>query len=237
MKLKEIVCDLKYAKILKDLGVDQTKSFSVFYSDDWKLVSPFEFAITDSTGLCFNRESEEGQKKFISTFTTDELLEILPKEIQHGKNDFSSYYLCMGYDGEHGLPMVWYEDNDLTGQDMWISRSDKKMVNALAKILIWLLKKEKIQISNKTKEKKIKREIPIERVLYKRMGKFFYSFKYNSWFVKTKTIIENDSKYGYWYKSSLVNESNQNVLEEICGRSHSDLSQRMLSYVNNPLNF
>jgi hypothetical protein len=117
MELKNITCDLKYARMLKSFGVDQTKSYAVFYGA--QLCGPVSFnsANQDLCGTISNRNRKDSQEYFIATFTTDELLELLPKDIKHGKNNFSSYYLCMGYDGEFELPMAWYEDNDLIGPD------------------------------------------------------------------------------------------------------------------------
>lgn len=238
MELKDFICDKKYAIRLKKLGVDQTKSYAVFYGCQSAVPTPFKDANQDSCGTIFNRKDKDSQKCFIATFTVDELLEILPKEIKHKHNDFSSYYLCMGYDGEKSFPMAWYEDSDLFGVDeILISEADAKLSNALAKVLIWLIKHKYINFVTEPAQKKVKkcqRQIPIEKVVYNKMLKRIYSFKYKSWFTKTKVVIESDSMKGNWYSCKLINDTTDEVLEEFFGVSHSDLSNRFLSFINNP---
>ena len=82
-----------------------------------------------------------------------------------------------------------------------------------------------------------KKETPQKRIEYKRVVKFFYSFKYNCWFEKTKIVLRNDSKGGYWFCSMLINEKTKEILEEINGKNQTDLSERILSFVNDKKNF
>ena len=227
MKLNKITCDLKYAERLKELGVDQTTSYAIFYT----YLSSFDSANHDLCGTIIKRD-KKAQRHYISTFTTDELLRILPKRISIG--EYSSKYVCLGQSEKENI--VWYEDEN-DDNILLIRLSDKKLPNALAQLLIWVLEQDKAPSKKVNKEKKSIKEIPQERVEYKRLGKFFYSFKYGCWFIKTKTKMENDSKGGYWHISSLVNESTKEILEEVCGKSPADLSERMLSFINNPKNF
>lgn len=227
MKLNKITCDLEYAEKLKELGVDQTRSFAVFYT----YLATFDSANHDLCGTITKRD-KKAQQYYVSTFTTDELLEILPKRIVTG--EYSSKNVCVVCGEKENI--VWYEDEN-DDNILLKSLSDKKLPNALAKLLIWVLEQDKAPSKNKKKDLNYTKEIPKERVEYKRLGKFFYSFKYGCWFVRTKTKIENDSKGGYWHISSFVNESSKEVLEEVCGKNSHDLSERMLSFINNPKNF
>jgi len=242
MELKDIVCDRKYAEKLKELGVDQSSSYAVFYGGQ-NFLSSFKEANIDLCGCISDRKTVRAQQYFIATFTAEELLKILPKNIPHSHSyDGASYYICLGHDGEHGYPMAWYEDNDLEGElETLISKHDKKKVcNALAMILIGLIKMKKLTFKevDKPKRKPAKiREIPTNRIVYERVGKYFYSFKFNDWVIKTRAEVESDSKKGYWHRSKLVKESNGEVIEEICGRSATDLARRVLEFVNNPKMF
>jgi hypothetical protein len=239
MELKDIVCDLKYAKLLKKYGVDQTKSFAVFYGCQNCGLTSFKDVNQDLCGIISDRKAENSQKYFISTFTTEELLEMLPKDVKHNYNNHSSYYLCMGFDGEYGLPLVWYEDNDLDGKDeILISKSDKKLPNALAKVLFWLLKNKKFELPDaaiKRKEEKKNRFFqnpPEERIIYKKMPKRFYSFKHKSWILRTKTVLD-----GNWYSCDLTNESTGKKIDTISDTTLAKLNTRLLSCINNPKMF
>lgn len=233
MKLKDITCDLKYAKTLKALGVDQTSSFAVFYGCNLVGPTPFKDANQDLCGTLSNRNDKKTQDYFVSTFTTEELLNILPKEIKHNFNEHSSYYLCMGYDGENGLPMAWYEDNDLCGKDeMLVSEADVKLSNALAKVLIWLLKNNKIDgYKKEEKQKKISlksQEPPKEKVIYKAMPKRFYGYENKCWILRSKPVLE-----GSFYVCTFTKEITGEKIEELADKTSAKLSARVLDFINN----
>lgn len=242
MKLEDITCDLKYAKKLKELGVDQTSSFAVFYGGRMAGPVPFRDANQDLCYTLSRRWDKETQLYFVSTFTVEELLEILPKEIKHNFTTHSSYFLSMGYDGEFNTPIAWYEDNDLSGKDeILILMSDKKkFANALAKILIWLLKENKLTFvdKNTTKKEKVSpNTIPSERVVHDKMEKYFYSFKHKCWFYRTKITVAHATPRGFWYSCKLVNKNTGKTLEEFSGVNRVDIKTRFLSFVNNPAHF
>lgn len=240
MEVKDIVCSLRFSKALKKLGVELAPSVFVFpkktgvekrFSDSPMLFS----ALINEFGESLN--NKENKQLFISTFTAEELLKILPKEIKHNHNDHSSYYLCMGYSSVDNIPVVWYEDNDLFGPDeTLVSKSDEMLVNALAKLLIWLLKNEKITLEEKKvpekKKKKSKNGIPEERIVFTRVPQRFYSFVHKCWVIKKEIIID-----GNWYDCDLVNESTGEIIETVSETTRARLGTRLLSYVNNPKMF
>jgi hypothetical protein len=233
MKLNRIVCDLKYAIKLKELGVSQTTSYAVYYGHrkNYSLL-PFEYANRDMCGMLTKRSLEEVQSLFISTFTSDELLKMLPKEIKHNFNDHSSYCLNIGYDGKFNLPIVWYDDNDLDDKDeILISIGDRKMTNALAKMLIWVLEKSNSPLENPVKKiKTIKKPIPLERVIHTKVPKVFYSFKLNCWVYVSNpfTIKGNDM---YWRE--FLNYETREKIDDCAEISLPRLSERTLKNINN----
>jgi len=232
MKLKDITCDLKYAKELQSLGAEQTKSFAVFYGAQLCGPTPFDSANQDLCGTLSSREKKSTQAYCVAAFTTDELLELLPKEIKHNFNEHSSYYLCMGYDGERGIPMAWYEDNDLSGKDeMLVSRGDKKLANALAKVLIWLLKHNKIKFVSKSIMLRGKELVPpTERAVYARIPRKFYSFKLNRWvLVMAPHMIPGSNMY---WRDFIDLETGKKI--DDCGEDTlAKLHARTLSNINN----
>ena len=242
MKLEDITCDLQYAKKLKELGIDQTSSFAVFYGGRMAGPVPFNDANQDLCGTLTFREDRESQMNFVATFTMEELLNILPKEIKHNFTTHSSYFLSMGYDGEFNTPIAWYEDNDLSGKDeILILMSDKKkFANALAKVLIWLLKENRLKFVDKNTSKKEKvspKTTPADRVVYDKMEKHFYSFKHNCWFYRTNITVAHATPRGFWYSCKLVNKNTGKTLEEFSGVNRVDIKTRFLSFVNNPAHF
>ena len=142
----------------------------------------------------------------------------------------------MGHDGERNQPLVWYENNDLN-IPILVSKGDKKFSNALAKMLIWFLKSKQICSVKDKKSIKIVRQIPLERNEYKKMEKYFYSFKYKAWFRRTSVKVESATPKGYWYSCLLINEDTEIVLEEFIEVSALNLKDRFLKFINNPLNF
>lgn len=231
MNLKYIVCDAKYAKQLNELGVPQT-SFAYF-----------SVIKRDGKGETYKKqpilsENKKEENEYYSTFTVEELLKILPKDIPHSHSyDGASYYLMMSHDGECGYPIAWYEDDDLTpSTEFLVTKSDKvKLVNALAKLLIHLIKKKKLTFKEvkKSKNKPPKvREIPTERVVYEKVGKYFYSFKFKCWVEKTKIVLD-----GNWYVCNLIKQDTGEVIEELAGRTQTDLAYRILQFVNNSKSF
>lgn len=231
MELKDITCDLKYARKLKCLGVEQTSSFAVFYGGDMSVPTPFQFANQDMCGCLTDRGGKDTQRCFVSTFTSDELLKMLPLEC---KDDNSSlaYYLCFTCYFKN-IFGVWYETIDSEDGEMrLISKSDKKFSNALAKVLIWLLQKKKIKPPNKAvekKEKELKIKSLLGRTVYKRAPRRFYSNVYDCWVLKTKTVLNEN-----WYECDLIKEKTGEKIETISDRTMAKLGQRVIAYISNP---
>lgn len=239
MELKDITCDLKYAKTLKKLGVDQTTSYAIYDHSQFTKASfliPFKVKDTNVFGFHFDRRNKETQKQITSTFTTEELLKILPKEIKHNHNGWSSYCLCIKYLTDS--PIAYYKDNKLSRDlEILVSESNKKLSNALAMVLIWLLKNKKIKILGTPikKEKKIKKTLPqkppTERVIYKRVPKRAYSFLHKCWFTFSKPYTTVKSKL-VW--RDLINEETEETIDDFGENTAAKLSERVLSYINNP---
>ena len=242
MEIKDIVCDLRFAKALKTFGVEQLSSVFVFpripgtekhFSDSPTLFSMLNNEFGEPLK---DRDTEESKLLFVSTFTAEELLKILPKEIKHNHNSHSCYYLCMGYDGTRRdeFPLAWYEDNDLSGEDeMLVLKSDEKLANTLAKLLLWLLKSRKITLVNgKASEKKKRNQIPEEREVFTKTPRRFYSIKYKCWVTRTK--LKQDEN---WYGCDLINESTGEKIDTIEDRTCAKLKERLLEIINNPKMF
>lgn len=242
MELKDIVCDRKYAEKLKELGVDQTSSYAVFYGGP-NYLSSFREANIDLCGCITDRKTVRAQQYFTATFTIGELLKKLPKNIPHSHSyDGASYYLMMSYDGECGYPIAWYEDDDLLPKaEFLVTKSDKKkLVNALAKMLIHLIKKDIISFNKPAvmlKKDRKGKDAPPERVVHTKMLKRYYSFKYNCWFLKTRVKVESATPRGYWHCCDLINEATGEGLENFMAVSPADLARRVLEFVNNPKMF
>jgi len=149
MKIEELICDFEFTEKLKELGVPQDTSYFVSYGrmKNNCFTTTFSAANQDLCNMISERD-EKAQDSYISRFTVDELLEFLPKEIDHDHNEWSTYYICMGCAGDApDIWVAWYEDNDLSGpEEILASCYDKKLPNSLAKLLIKLLEEKHIEL-------------------------------------------------------------------------------------------
>jgi len=121
--VEDLVCGLIYAKKLKELGVKQE---SVFYKNDVGMIYDNKHPIVTAFDC----------KGVSSAFTTDELMEILPKRI---KNTFN-IELAVFYQTSEAEFYVGY--GDFYRDDWFVEekfQTDKKLCNSLAKLLIWCI--------------------------------------------------------------------------------------------------
>jgi hypothetical protein len=129
MNLKDLVIDYEYAVKLKELGFKQKSLFwHVFYKNN-----------PESKTIIMNPYSDSDVEN-ISAFTSDELLEILPKFIEFKENFYNLEIDCVGRRNLENFCIKYnyqiYENfNYLDNEDF----RDKKFSNALAKMLIYLI--------------------------------------------------------------------------------------------------
>ena len=124
MQLKDIVCDLEYAKRLKELGIKQDTLFS-FTTYTKKFNEAYHVSVVESKIL----ETYEG----INTFTTDELLEMLPPHLSYDRFGINSFDIGKFNDGVGYIS--GYFDDDYT----MIKFIDNKLPNTSAQLLIWCI--------------------------------------------------------------------------------------------------
>lgn len=148
MDIEDLVIDLEYAKQLNSMGIKQDSLFlytqnieryennSPVYKQDFTLRFPKE-------GLDFLNYNT---KTKLSAFTSEELLEILPKKISVKHDD---YYLQIGRD--ENIYDVAYQTL-FDGVDIVILDRryfvDNKLSNALAKLLSWCIEKSYVEVRN-----------------------------------------------------------------------------------------
>ena len=174
MKIKDQVANFELSKKLFELGFKSSHIFSwkEFCNDDY-----FGKKITFKT-IYFKPEDwrygkivylEDGDGHYFSddeyiineypAYTVAELGELLPREIEHNKNDWSrAYYITFSYlspiEDRFSEPSVWYEDNDLYGEDMILHGSGGDTeADARAQMLIWLIENDKIKIDGNSDRK------------------------------------------------------------------------------------
>ena len=169
MEIKDQVANFELSKKLFELGF---KSNHIF---DWKEFCNDDYwgkRITFKT-IYFKAEDwrhdkivylEKGDGHYFSdeeyiineypAYTVAELGVLLPRDIDHNLNDWSeSYYILYAYsspiDDRPSEPSVWYEDNDLHGDDMILhGTGGATEADARAQMLIWLIENGKIKIEN-----------------------------------------------------------------------------------------
>lgn len=139
MKLEDQVCDLKYAKQLKKLIVKQESWFYYVWETQSRI--PKEKTINIETKQQFENEKDEHDYRYLriyskklicSAFTATELMEILPVYI---KSEYTERY--------HNISKlnINKSNNKYCVSYLYTEIYDKKMVNALAKMLIRIIKK------------------------------------------------------------------------------------------------
>jgi hypothetical protein len=121
----------------------------------------------------------------------------------------------------------------LCGKDeTLVSKGDKKLANALAKVLIWLLKNNKIDgYKKEEKQKKTSlksQEPPKEKVIYKAMPKRFYGYENKCWILRSKPVLE-----GSFYVCTFTKEITGEKIEELADKTPARLSARVLDFINN----
>jgi hypothetical protein len=136
MKPTLLVCDLEYAKKIKELGVVQE---SCFY---WRKQHhvPFkdqEFKLFSDKGCDFPAT--------YSAWTTTELGIMLPKIIELGEWPSDWYYFTLFAD--HCIERCLGYRNTITGKDLWWKNSDEpKTANDYAECLIHLIENKHITV-------------------------------------------------------------------------------------------
>lgn len=75
-----------------------------------------------------------------------------------------------------------------------------------------------------------KREVPLNKIVYHRVPKYFYSFKLKKWIKITKPYKEHD---GYFVYRDFIDAISFEKIDT-CGDVYSQISERTLSYINNP---
>ncbi len=128
MKLEDIVIDFEYAKKLKELRIKQE---SLFY---WQYQNEYDEKFNAKWEIV---ETPFPDEIYLSAFTSDELLEMLPNMIEEfydltiNKDNYYnvSYTECTHFE----IKTIYYEE-------------ENKLSNALAKMLIWLIENDYVKI-------------------------------------------------------------------------------------------
>jgi hypothetical protein len=138
MKLEDIVCDLKYARQLRKLKVKQDSLYFYGKMIGVEHVYPSGYKIYDS-------EKASKFKNDYSAFTTDELLKLLPETIIFNGFD---YHFTINI--KKGLYTVYYCETmfvDIKTRFLCnVIIKDKKLSNALVRMLIYLVKENFIEV-------------------------------------------------------------------------------------------
>ena len=143
MERKCLMCDLKYAVKLKELGVKQD---SLFYIDEYDKIYNEKEAELILDENKYYRDIREPIKLY-SAFIAEELTKLLPKWLSVPKcenlyiNSLNNgYWVCYG---------VLDNGKLLKKEDSLFN--DKKLSNVLAQQLIWCIENEYIKLANITK--------------------------------------------------------------------------------------
>lgn len=164
MEVKDQISNFELSKRLFELGFksnhifdwremlnDETKKlYKTIYYVGWK--KRYGEIVYWEPGFDFDDETYIFNT--YPAYTTAELGALLPREIEHNKNDWSrAYYILYAYsspiDDKPSEPSVWYEDNDLHGDDMILHGTGAVTeADARAQMLIWLIENDKIKIEN-----------------------------------------------------------------------------------------
>ncbi len=145
MKVEDQCVSLELSKKLEELGVKQESLF------DWALCTKTEkYKVIGTPGnhklnkgftayYCMGRDGRDGKGAFYSAFTVAELWEFMPYGTQLNK--------CLAF----GNPLVEYGNNinKKSINKMSTRREGQKVVDALAKMLIYLIENNLIKIWEK----------------------------------------------------------------------------------------
>jgi hypothetical protein len=151
MELKDICVSLDLAKRLKELGVPQQSLYGYWLSNKDKL-SRTKWRQWDDEWQAYTVPDDDSgdfsssvQEEYIAAaYTFNELLEILPNEIQH---ENQMYYRRIGFNGELIRLTIKYDNG--SGEDLnvkSISDSFDAPEQVLAHILIHLIENKLIEI-------------------------------------------------------------------------------------------
>ena len=141
MKLEDLVCDFEYAEKLKELGVKRDTNFSYFM--EYKGDNKFNPKLWLSKDILIYKIKTMCVNDTYSAFTTDELLEMLPKKII---KKFLRHTLDIHkLDNNTGGFIVFYTN---MSRGFMISFTDYKLSNALAQLLIWCIENGFVEVKN-----------------------------------------------------------------------------------------
>lgn len=137
MHREDLVCDVEYAEKLVELGVNRKSWFSYVkpfkeynFEEDEFIYEDEYVAIENFTDSWIRHEGDK-----LPTFTTDELLEVLPKVIH--KEKFVGYHITIH---NHCGFYVEYTNYTQDNESYLVQKEDDdKLSNALAKLLIWCI--------------------------------------------------------------------------------------------------
>jgi len=127
----KLVCDLIYAKKLKELGVKQDSLF-YYCNDELMINNPHKFCVINQD-VIVSPSSDSDTCKIIehySAFNSEELIEMLPKTIKGNELKISYLPYC---EYENEISRLMYFESD-------------KRVNSLAKCLIWCIENEYMEV-------------------------------------------------------------------------------------------
>ena len=143
-ELENIVHDLEYAKKLEKLGVKQDSLFYYRYDSlSEKLRSIPKIKIVDNNN---NRAYITERYVFYSAFTTTELLEMLPKfRLEDIRGCEMEHSLIIQTSSINGFN-ISYQETTKYGLHYSQLTMDKKLSNALAKMLIYLIENKLIEL-------------------------------------------------------------------------------------------
>lgn len=133
MKLEEQVCSLELAKRLKELGVKQD---SYFYWVETPIITPPQYELGSAKEIASWAGPYEKANK-ISAFTVAELGKMLPKKLEHLKQNPNLLRLEFGFQCD--ISIAYYYDTEMTNKRIELSERDKAEANARAKMLIYLI--------------------------------------------------------------------------------------------------
>lgn len=142
IELKDQVCDLKYAKEFRKLGVPQD---SYWYwlkncNDIWMIVSTYDLSQWDGSLI----------KEQYSTPTVAELGEMLPEYITHGIYGCSRFIQTKNIKQTviRYIEFLKGDEEDCSEWETIIKITDNTEANARAKMLIWLIKNGYVNVKD-----------------------------------------------------------------------------------------
>lgn len=142
MNLEDIVCDLEYAKNLKDLGLNKRMLFRfhrVHNKNDDPNYPTGGMVLNDSVNSIMSPMFDPTE-----TYSVAELGEMLPDCIIKDAELYNLTFNIVDDWFEY-----WYAESLLGG--FFITKHDKKEANARAKLLIWLIENDHVNVEELNK--------------------------------------------------------------------------------------